>query len=659
MLASGCAIPPETAWLVLELPPGLAEASESVTVTPKIAEAARQVERGRVALSLKRAAGTIVIAARGVCPLTIDTRSLVSGSTQWRELSPLVDLGPLERVSGALQDFQIHARPRCSEGEQAQVTFSVVGGAPLSRLEADAGARTLRGRTAAPSGLAGSASLGIVPVSAHGRERHRTVLSARVRLASGETIEQRLGVSALARSSGLPNVAVTHPLLLAGERLQLLKQPTGSRARLRELSPLFELTPDLPGTYRVANASGQELSIKAGRYDETPLDCGRAECHRAIAAGASESAMTSVLESDLGGCHTLSRPECASACHATGEPGTADGGFSHVAQELGLAALPAHYDELPRALQRLGGVGCLACHGPGAVPEPSARWAIVQSDVCAVCHDAPPRYGHYAAWRSSRMSRSDADPRTRETESCRRCHTAAGFLGREAAPHDSPGMGISCSACHDVHPEPQSPSRPRAARPLGLLRDLQLPSSFDQPRPARSDASRVCVPCHAPSDESALPEASAAALVAGVSGKQPRTGEPLMAGAPHAAHSKGCLGCHDDGPSTLERGRGHAFAASSSSCLRCHEQVPARDGELRARAVSLFTRLTKLSPAAATALPHAGPLAQHFSGLTVEHQRAIYNVLLVLEDRAADVHNPAYSKILLDAAERSLPGVQP
>ena len=34
---------------------------------------------------------------------------------------------------------------------------------------------------------------------------------------------------------------------------------------------------------------------------------------------------------------------------------------------------------------------------PGALPE--ARWSILRADVCAYCHDAPPRYGHVEGWR--------------------------------------------------------------------------------------------------------------------------------------------------------------------------------------------------------------------------------------------------------------------
>jgi hypothetical protein len=44
---------------------------------------------------------------------------------------------------------------------------------------------------------------------------------------------------------------------------------------------------------------------------------------------------------------------------------------------------------------------------------------------------------------------------------------------------------------------------------------------------------------------------------------------------------------------------------------------------------------------------------------TPQQTRALRDVLLVLEDPAADVHHPAYAKALLDAAERVAPGAKP
>jgi hypothetical protein len=375
--------------------------------------------------------------------------------------------------------------------------------------------------------------------------------------------------------------------------------------------------------------------------------------------------MTQVLASDLGGCHSLTDPTCASACHTTGEPGTEDGGFSHVASELELPALPADYDELPRALRRLGGVGCLACHGPTKIPEPSQRFALMKSDVCAVCHDAPPRYGHVQALASSRMGHADFSARVRTEAACARCHTAWGAVGRPAPPNDVAPFGLTCATCHAVHPHgTHAPPPARAAvAPAntpshgGLLRDFPLPPTLPHPPASFQGVSRVCISCHAPSSTTLRPEASAAAMVAGQGGLEPETGAPLAGAAPHAAAPKGCLGCHDSGPEALVLGKSHGFRASPESCARCHDSPPSRDPSIAERARQLLVLLDPQHSAGDVGTPwHA---TYQLLLPTPQRTRALRNVLLVLEDPAADVHAPGYARALLDAAERLAPGAKP
>src|SRR5262249_4511789 len=159
-------------------------------------------------------------------------------------------------------------------------------------------------------------------------------------------------------------------------------------------------------------------------------------------------------------------------------------------------------------------VGCLACHGPGALPEAEARWGILRADVCATCHEAPPRYGHVTAWRSSAMSRADRDPEARTNPKCVGCHTTWGFLsqGQPRTPPEGVGpIGIACAACHDPHGRDGHGAR-------GLLRDAPTSTLFASvAAPARAK-SASCLACHAPRDEDVLPRASAAALWAGKGG---------------------------------------------------------------------------------------------------------------------------------------------
>jgi hypothetical protein len=646
LAAASCSLPPETITLRVELPLELANEGKQLQVLPRIAEASRKVTRGVVVLQLKRA--PLVLELPGACPKRLDTRQL-PGTGELR-LDSLYDVGPSERIAGLGERFTIRAQPQCAEAKASRISLSHSGGAELDQLEISDAGRTLSATTKKTPPTA-TPQPGIVPISAAGQRRLRSELTLRLTLPDGKVRSRTLGVASVARSTGLPNVGLSHPLLIAGTGWQLLAKPPESRAELRDVAQLFELRPDVSGRYRLQDAAGAVLSIQSGRYDQMPLDCGRADCHAAIAKSALGSPMTRTLESDLGGCHALDNPSCASACHATGEPGVADGGFEQVALALGAHALPEEYEDLPAPLRRLGGVGCMACHGPAAIPEPSARWAILRSDVCAVCHDAAPRYGHFQAFRTSRMAAADHDERARGDAACARCHTSWGAIGRAAPPHELGGLGLTCATCHAVHPtKPQLPTEP------GLLREFAMPSTLPSPPPSFNGPSRVCVSCHAPSSNDGAPDASAAALIAGQGGVDPRTGKPLTLAAVHAGGTRGCLSCHDSGPEELQLGKSHAFRSSSENCARCHDSPKARDPSLRTRALALLARL---SP---ERLPSGGPAwhAQRYGALgSLERQRALFDVLLVLEDPAADVHHPAYAKLLLSMAEREAGGATP
>ncbi len=497
---------------------------------------------------------------------------------------------------------------------------------------------------------------GIVPLSA----RTRGEVELRASYSDGGAPSERvLHVSAAARSRGLPNVGVSARLYLAGEGIRVLSRPDGSQADVEVEGGATALTPDRTGTYTLEDASGRSFRLFAGRYDETPLDCGRSDCHAEIALSVRSNPMTTILQRGLDGPFAGDYPACALACHATGEPGLDDGGFVAVKARFGLSPADLRrsgFHDLPASLRRLGGVGCQACHGPGTVAEPAGRDALLRADVCAICHDAPPRYGHVAAWESSRMARADADPRTHEG-ACARCHTTWGFLGEsERKPaDDAPPAGIACAACHAVHP-----ARAAAESVIGatcaaaLRREAPVPALLTGALAASSDPSRACFSCHSPDGSTPLPAASAAAIWAGRGGLEPRTGAALGGASPHGGVAGGCIGCHRSGPSDLGHGSGHGFAAQSEACASCHAEKS--DPAVRQRAVALWSQAglastTRLAVSSGGEPLHAEPVRLLSA---TPRGRALWDVALVLEDPAADRHNAPYARALLDAAERVL-----
>jgi hypothetical protein len=175
--------------------------------------------------------------------------------------------------------------------------------------------------------------------------------------------------------------------------------------------------------------------------------------------------------------------------------------------------------------------------------------------------------------------------------------------------------------------------------------------------------SGVCLKCHAPSNDQEAPAASAASLVLGVGGVRVVDGAPLIGPSPHREVEGLCLGCHTGKPTAaMERGANHSFAVDQAKCAPCHGSTPepgARKG--RQRPVAEWARELLRRAIARGLVPkrlndggpvHATRLAQPRD---VPQRRALRDVLLVLEDPAAETHNAPYARALLIEAEAAIP----
>lgn len=577
-------------------------------------------------LELRPGSGPLRLSLEGACPAELSLADAAPGDRRTITLSPWLSVagGDLTQV-GFDAPFTITLSPGCRDALSSKVEWSQTGGSPVTTTSEQNGF-VLHGRTPA---FSGEIPPGIVPIS----QRTRGEL---LFLAKSGDHSLTVRVSAAARSSGLPSLAVSQRVLLGGKAWRVKERAKDGHAEVSVQGKYSLFQPDARGRWVLEDERKQELSLVVGTHADTLLDCGRADCHARQTEAVKSSRMTHVFERGLRGQISGYSVDCALACHTAGEPGIADGGFSQLSNELGRSGVfdlePNAWDELPRALRRLGGVTCTACHGPGAIPEPSARWAILRTDVCATCHDAPPRYGHVQAWNTTAMSRADHDDRARREPACRACHTTAGFLAKLNLRQDQNPpeleLGIGCAACHAPHADHQEPR---------LLRQVSLPPGLQLPESAAP--SRVCVGCH--SGDSA----SAASVLFG----------PDPPGA-HASVAKGCIGCHAGvrGKSG-ERGGNHSFAVDRARCSQgCHQEgVPVTDPALRARALALFERLGgSLEPRRP---PHAGKLPKP---VTEQSREALALVRMVIDDRAAAVHDAKRVRALLSRAESLLGGAR-
>jgi mono/diheme cytochrome c family protein len=611
LFVAACAAPsaPAPATVVVRVPAGIE--AERLRVSPNASllrtlHAPDQIE-------LVASPGRLRIEAPGACPAEVEAKS---GERAELELRPLLSARAGDQAQlGFDAPFTVTLTPGCREALTGKIEWRQLSGTKLE-LAAEQNGFVLRSKTA-PLSATHPEPLpwGIVPLSP--RTRGSYELEATWRSGAVET-RLRVSLHAAARATGLPSVAVGQRVLLGGAGWRVKERGPGGKAEVETRANLSTFAPDARGRWVLADGQGRELAIFAGTHDATPLDCGRSDCHAKEARASEGSPMQNMLRRGLEGALGPYPPECALGCHSAGEPGLADGGFAQVLGELGLPLRfesgARAWDDLPRALRRLGGVTCTACHGPGAIPEDSARWAILRSDVCATCHDAPPTYLRVEQWSATNMARADRDPEARHRPECRACHTTAGFLHAQGARNDSgppagdPELGIGCAACHAVHGA-------HLGRALG--RAVRLPEGA----PSLAGPSRVCLPCHA-----------ATLLLGG-------------AAPPHAAVLGGCLGCHGGAS-----GAKHDFRVDRSVCSAgCHATgVPAADPSLATRAARLWQ---KLGGALGPRPPHAGPTPKIKDDRAA---RALEQVRLVLEDPAASVHDPGRARALLQEAEAAL-----
>lgn len=582
-------------------------------VEPASALLGLRVSADQLDVELRPGTPSVKIVTPDACPIEVPLGDARPGEVRQVTVSPWLSVAGGDLVQlGFDAPFTVTLVPGCREALAEKVEWS-----PTS-LRVEQNGFVVHGRTPP---LSAPTPWGIVPLSP--RTKGELVLTAK---SAGHTLTLR--ASAAARASGLPSVAVSQRVLLGGSGWRVRERAKDGKAEVTALGQLSAFQPDARGRWVLEDGDKRELSLVAGTHSETLLDCGRTDCHPSATETVKSSRMTHVFERGLRGQLVKYDAACALPCHTAGEPGLADGGFAQVARELGMSGRfelhPEAWNELPRPLRRLGGVTCTACHGPGAIPEPAARWAVLRSDVCATCHDAPPRYGHVAAWNGTRMASADRDPRARREPACRGCHTTAGFLARIGVREDaglpSPELelGIGCAACHAPH---------GAHQDRALVRALPAPAGLTLPDSARP--SRICVECHGGTD------GSAATLLWGH-------------GAPgaHAAVAKGCLGCHAGAPATAEaRGGSHSFRIERARCSAggCHaEGVPDVDAKLRERSKAARTALgLGLDPKRPL---HASTLPAPPAGAKKE---ALEIARVLDSDPAAAVHDAKRTRALL------------
>ena len=427
------------------------------------------------------------------------------------------------------------------------------------------------------------------------------------------------------------------------------------------------MVPDVAGDWRLADARGNTLGLRTGRYDETPLDCGRSGCHEAITAAAASSPMTTVLARGL----------CPSAQRSSGVrgrlPAVRDrlprdrrsddrgwrvrpcrrrarraGGFRDRLERSAARAAAPRRRRLP-GLPRAG----RAARGGGPL-ERAARRRL--RDLPRRPTPLRPRRRVARNRDGARRPRPSGQDRTR----VRRLPHDLGLPG--GARHERTGTGCSPAApgrCRtDRHQLRRLPRRTRP-HPPGSCDGQHAPDPIASfARDARDAGGRrptggfrrlPAVP-HAGSRRCGSVRVGSRDL-AGARGHRPRKRASPRRTRPPRPGRRRLHGCHRSSSEQPEQQRGsnHGFAASGTTCIACHPQaLPPSDLADRAQRLWIKAGGNSSGPA------HAAHDGTPPTNRRTPRDRALWNLRLVLEDRGAAAHNAPYARALLAAAESVL-----
>lgn len=258
---------------------------------------------------------------------------------------------------------------------------------------------------------------------------------------------------------------------------------------------------------------------------------------------------------------------------------------------------------------------------------------------------------------------------------CTICHSSEGFTERIAAgtfeisadiKNPSP---INCRTCHKIH-------KTYTSSDWALTTDapviLQLTGdTFDEGK------GNLCVNCHQARPGTDVPQAGGgnyeitstsfgphhrpqSSMLLGVGGY----GEYKGSNVHYDAVDEGCISCHMTDTAVGKVAGGHTMnityeaegepAEFLTGCLTCHEDIESLDRngvqtEIAAMIEKVRVLLVKQGLIVADSEPGAIPdgVAGTF---TSEQAGALWNFKTVMEDRSEGIHNPGYTKFLLQTA---------
>ena len=284
--------------------------------------------------------------------------------------------------------------------------------------------------------------------------------------------------------------------------------------------------------------------------------------------------------------------------------------------------------------------------------------------TCTQCHNATtlidgPATSYSTSVHATGIAFGIASGRT----PCTGCHTGSGFSDRMAAGltdaskfttlYANPTR-IDCRTCHNIHTT-------YTKADFGLKTNAAVPIFAVQGASYDGGLGNLCANCH--QGLSAIPAAAADGTIKvdsthwgahhgpesdfllGVGGSPDVQGTP----GPHYKNvTDTCVQCHMGGGDVVN----HTFTPNVAYCQKCH--ADAKDFDMNGAVTALDAKVATLQ----TALTAAG-LLDAKGGIVVgsypaAKASALWNYLLITEDKSHGVHNMPYAEALVDASIAAL-----
>jgi hypothetical protein len=292
--------------------------------------------------------------------------------------------------------------------------------------------------------------------------------------------------------------------------------------------------------------------------------------------------------------------------------------------------------------------GCEGERGP-AGPAASA------SDLtCTQCHDSSSQItGKLAAWNQSKHGTGEAFARG-ESGTCSPCHSGGAFVEMLAVGADPSNYGVGdpnstrqdCRTCHTLHTTyTEADWALRTTDPVDLF-------AIDG---AQYDAGlgNLCVNCHQPRRTLAAPENGTIDITSSHWGPHYGAQSSMLLGlggavegsrSPHYGAADGCVTCH------LGEDRDHHYEASTDNCEPCHTADEAEE-----RLEALEPEIDGLMEQLLAGLVERGAMDDEGHPVRTDDvpealAAAVWNYRHIYQDHSHGVHNPAYTRALLEAS---------